>query len=47
MLFLMNLKRPLAREITFLFYLFIDLLPSKVKGEKRKEEKSEEREMKK
>lgn len=46
LLFLMNFKEPLAGEITFLLvYLFIDLLPSKVKGEKRKEEKPEEREM--
>lgn len=47
LLFLLNFKEPLTREITFLLvYLFIDL-PSKVKGEKRKEEKPEEREMKK
>lgn len=39
-----NFKEPLAREITFLLvYLFIDLLPYKVKGGKQ----TEEREMKK
>lgn len=40
LLFLMNFKAPLAAEITFLWvYLFIDLLPSKAKGEKEARQK--------
>jgi len=38
----MNFKEPLTREITFLLvYLFIDLLPSKVKGEKKEKKQSQ------